>query len=107
MTPASDPSIDTLLAAARSQFAASLPEKAAHVGSLLARGSWDEARRSAHKLRGSAATYGFAALGSAAASIEDLLLEAKAEPDTEVRARLAEFARDMMTEASRAVEARS
>jgi HPt (histidine-containing phosphotransfer) domain-containing protein len=79
MSPAPDP-IEALLAQARSEYAASAAAKAAQVEAFVAEGAWGEARRAAHKLRGSAATYGFAALGEAAGRIEDLLLRAASEP---------------------------
>ncbi len=90
MTPAPDPSIDALLAAARAQFAAELPAKAAKVEALVALGAWDEARRAAHRLRGSAGTYGFVELGASAGAVEDLLLESAGVPDGDGRARLEE-----------------
>jgi HPt (histidine-containing phosphotransfer) domain-containing protein len=87
---AADPtSIDALLAAAHSDFAASLPGKVEVIEGFVAGGAWAEARRAAHKLRGSAATYGFVALSACAAAIEEALLEASV-PGDEVRARVAE-----------------
>ena len=68
--------VDALLAAARAEYASRLPSKLAAIEELAARGAWDEARRAAHKLRGSAATYGFAAIGDAAAALEKLAVEA-------------------------------
>jgi HPt (histidine-containing phosphotransfer) domain-containing protein len=67
--------VDALLAAAREQYAARLPSKLAAIEELAARGDWDEARRAAHKLRGSAATYGFVAIGDAAATLEQLAID--------------------------------
>ena len=99
---AGDPSsIDALLAAAHSQFAESLPAKVATIEESLARGAWDDVRRAAHRLRGSAATYGFAALAASAAAIEDALLEA-VEPDDDVRSRVAEHLVAARAEADRA-----
>ena len=40
------------------------PQRSAPCKGCIARGAWDEARRAAHKLRGSAATYGFAAIAA-------------------------------------------
>jgi HPt (histidine-containing phosphotransfer) domain-containing protein len=90
-----DPSIDALLEGVRRQFADSLPDKAANIGALLARGAWDEARRAAHRLRGSAGTYGFTAIGATAGAIEELLLGRQGEPDTADRTRLEQLARDL------------
>jgi HPt (histidine-containing phosphotransfer) domain-containing protein len=70
------PEVDALLAAARERYASRLPSKLAAIEALAARGAWDEAGREAHKLRGSAATYGFVALGDAAAAVERLAAEA-------------------------------
>lgn len=68
--------VDALLAAAREQYASRLPSKLADIEESAARGDWDEARRAAHKLRGSAATYGFVAIGDAAATFEQLAIDA-------------------------------
>jgi HPt (histidine-containing phosphotransfer) domain-containing protein len=94
-------SIDALLAAAHSQFAASLPAKVAAIEECVARGAWEDVRRAAHKLRGSAATYGFAALGVSAAAIEDAVLEVGDPPD-ERRARIAGHLVEARAEAERA-----
>ncbi|HEY8041430.1 MAG TPA: Hpt domain-containing protein [Polyangiaceae bacterium] len=102
MTGARDPAIDALLAAARMQFAGSLPAKTADVEALVAGGAWAEARRAAHKLRGSAGTYGFAALGAAAGAIEDTILEGNDGPDAEARSRIARRLEEMRVEADRA-----
>jgi HPt (histidine-containing phosphotransfer) domain-containing protein len=96
--------IEALLAAARSEYAASAMGKVAHLEGLVAQAAWGEARRAAHKLRGSAATYGFVALGVAAGAIEDLLLgagEPAAGPGA-TGARLAQLLVDLATEAKRA-----
>jgi HPt (histidine-containing phosphotransfer) domain-containing protein len=99
---AADPSsIDALLAAAQSQFAAGLPARVSAVEECVARGAWDDARRAAHKLRGSSATYGFAALAAAAAAIEDALLDV-VEPTDELRALLAGHLVEARAEAERA-----
>jgi HPt (histidine-containing phosphotransfer) domain-containing protein len=72
--------VDALLAAARAQYASRLPSKLAAIEELAGRGAWDEARREAHKLRGSAATYGFATVGRAAAVLEQLAADASSQP---------------------------
>lgn len=96
-----DPSVEQMLAEARAQFAASLPAKAAALEEHLARGAWEEARRAAHKLRGSAGTYGFAALGAAAGEVEEALLAARGAPDDPTRARIGAMAREARVEAER------
>jgi HPt (histidine-containing phosphotransfer) domain-containing protein len=100
---AGDPtSIDALLAAAQSQFAASLPAKVTAIEECVARGAWDDARRTAHQLRGSAATYGHAALGRLAGAIEDALLGTAEPPDDDARARIAGHLVDARAEAESA-----
>lgn len=97
-----DPAIDDLLAAARADFASRLPARVAELEGLAARGAWDEARRAAHRLRGSSATYGFPALGGVAAAIEEALLAAGGAPDEAVRGRLAAWIGEARAEAERA-----
>jgi HPt (histidine-containing phosphotransfer) domain-containing protein len=80
---------ETLLAAARAEFASRLEEKMRELQELSDRGAWTEVRRAAHKLRGSAGTYGFPKIGAAAAVIEELLIEAEASPDEDARNRFA------------------
>jgi HPt (histidine-containing phosphotransfer) domain-containing protein len=97
-----DPSTDALMAAVRAQFAASLPAKAADITAQLSRCAWSDARGAAHRLRGSAGTYGFAAVGAAAGAIEELLLGEAADPDADTRGRLEAGARDLEEQAARA-----
>jgi HPt (histidine-containing phosphotransfer) domain-containing protein len=99
MRPSPDPSIDAVIEAVRTEFAGSLPAKAAKIGALVARGAWEEARRAAHRLRGSAGTYGFTEVGAAAAAIEELLLAQRGDPDVAGRARLEQLARDLASRA--------
>jgi HPt (histidine-containing phosphotransfer) domain-containing protein len=91
MTEDGKASIDALLAAARADYAGRILSKIAEISSFVARSEWHEARRSAHKLRGSAATYGFTELGLAAGRVEDLLLAADGSPDEPMRARIHGF----------------
>jgi HPt (histidine-containing phosphotransfer) domain-containing protein len=107
MSSARDPTIDAALAAVRVQFAEALPEKAANIRSLLARGAWEDARRAAHRLRGSAGTYGFAALGALAAAIEDLLLADPTGPSGEASERVARLAAELHAQAHLAAAERS
>lgn len=88
MTEVRDPALAALLAEARRNYAVGLPEKIAELGALVRARSWEAARRAAHKLRGSAGTYGFVALGDACGLIEDLLLESPSELDDGARARV-------------------
>ena len=97
-----DDSNDALLAAALREYAAGLPARVAVMGELVARGAWGEVRRAAHKLRGSAAVYGFAAISAPAAAIEDILLEAADAPDGDARSRIAERLVEAGAEALRA-----
>jgi HPt (histidine-containing phosphotransfer) domain-containing protein len=96
-----DPTVEQMLAEARAQFAASLPAKAAALQEHLARGAWEEARRAAHKLRGSAGTYGFAVLGAAAGEVEEALIAVGSQPDADAAARIGDKARDARVEAER------
>lgn len=96
-----DPTVEQMLAEARAQFAASLPAKAAALEEHLARGSWEEARRAAHKLRGSAGTYGFVALGAAAAEVEEALIAAGSRPEAAAAAHIGDKAREARVEAER------
>jgi HPt (histidine-containing phosphotransfer) domain-containing protein len=105
MPPALDPAVVALLEAARAEFARSLPGKAADLAALVAAGSWEEARRAAHKLRGSSGTHGFAALSAAAADVEDTLIEAKGLPGEAARARIDARLAEARAEAARAAEA--
>src|SRR5579872_5813407 len=97
-----DPAIAALLAEARKGFASGLPAKVAEMQSLLAAGKWEDARRAAHKLRGSSGTYGFAALSTVAAAIEDALIEASGPPGDAVKARVDELAREARVHADTA-----
>lgn len=96
-----DPTVEQMLAEARAQFAASLPGKAAALEEHLARGAWEEARRAAHKLRGSAGSYGFVTVSGAAAEVEEALIAAGSQPDAATLARVAEKAREVRAEAER------
>jgi HPt (histidine-containing phosphotransfer) domain-containing protein len=101
MTEAGDPAIEALIATARADFASGLVAKAAALEALVGRAAWDDARRAAHMLRGSAGVYGFAAVGAAAAAIDDVLWGGRAPDATAhdfIRAKLCE----LRTEAERA-----
>jgi HPt (histidine-containing phosphotransfer) domain-containing protein len=79
--------VDALLAVARAEYASRLPSKLAAIEGLASRGAWEEARRAAHNLRGSAATYGFVKIGDAAAVLEQLVIDTSSlDP---IRARVA------------------
>jgi HPt (histidine-containing phosphotransfer) domain-containing protein len=85
--PASPP-VEALVAAARAQYAAALPGKVEALLALARAGSWEDLRRGAHRLRGSAATYGFPEVGARAGEVEEVLLVAAGPPSAEGRARL-------------------
>jgi len=105
MSQGPDPATLALMAEARAQFAAALTAKATTLVEILGRRAWDDARRAAHRLRGSAGTYGFAEVGAAAASLEEGLLEAGGAPSPEVVARLEALAREVQAAADRAAGA--
>lgn len=96
------PSVDDLLAAARADFAARLPAKVEDLLHQASRDGWQGVRLGAHKLRGSAATYGFAALGATAAAIEECLLACACSPDAPTRDRIQAALREAHAEAARA-----
>jgi HPt (histidine-containing phosphotransfer) domain-containing protein len=102
MSETQEAAFDALLRAARAEFAASLVPKADLLHALLARDEWREGRRVAHKLRGSAATYGFPAVSASASAIEDVLSVAEGAPDAAGRARLMASLGELREQAERA-----
>ena len=96
--------IDSLLAAARIDFAVRLPLRIEQIELLATGEKWAEARREIHKLRGSAATYGFEDIGSTAVFLEDLLLAADGAPSPDARLRFDEALRDARAQADRAAQ---
>ena len=73
------------LQALRARFAAKLPEKLRELGASVTRAKTDpqsiaEAQLLAHRMRGSAGSYGYPELGEAMGFAEDLLAEAAANP---------------------------
>jgi HPt (histidine-containing phosphotransfer) domain-containing protein len=82
--------VDEMLAAARAEYAGRLVARVRDLDALAEKGAWSELRVLAHKLRGSAATYGFAALGALAASIEEVLIASGCAPDVAAVARIGE-----------------
>lgn len=102
MSDAHDSPIAVLIAAARAEFAQGLAAKTAHLAAMVKEEAWDEAQRAAHKLRGSAGVYGFAALGSIAAALEELLVLSAGAPDQSTRFRILEILGDARAEAERA-----
>jgi HPt (histidine-containing phosphotransfer) domain-containing protein len=94
-------SIDELLAAARSEFALRLPAKVGDLEAHAASEAWPDLRLAAHKLRGSAATYGFPAMSALAASIEDILLAAALAPGPDAVGRIGAAVTEARAEAER------
>jgi HPt (histidine-containing phosphotransfer) domain-containing protein len=101
MSEARDPATLALIEAARAEYAQGLAAKASDLEALVACGAWSDARRAAHRLRGSAGVYGFGALGVIAAALDDLLLVDGA-PDTSARAAIHDKLGEMRVEAERA-----
>jgi HPt (histidine-containing phosphotransfer) domain-containing protein len=62
-----------LVAAMRADYVARLPEKIAALYASLSAKAWADARRDAHKLRGSAGVYGVPSVSEAAGRLEDVL----------------------------------
>jgi HPt (histidine-containing phosphotransfer) domain-containing protein len=102
MSEARDPATLALIQAARTEYARGLAAKAADLQALVARGAWGDARRAAHRLRGSAGVYGFGALGVIAAALDELLLRADGAPDASASTHIHETLREIREEAERA-----
>ncbi|MEN1704612.1 MAG: Hpt domain-containing protein [Planctomycetota bacterium] len=66
---AGDPDMEELI----ELFADSMQEISKTVAEALDRKDWDGVRRSAHQVKGAAAGYGFANLGSVAATLETMV----------------------------------
>ena len=96
------PAFDEWLAAARVEYAGRLPAKAAELEALAAAAEWTQLRRAAHKLRGSAEVYGFAALGAVAARVEECLLAGEGEPEAAAIAEIEQALSDLSALAGRA-----
>ena len=105
MTRASDPAVEALIAAARADFAGTLVYKAVALEALVSCGAWEDARRAAHKLRGSAGVYGFAELGAAAAELDDVLSRVEETPDAAQQALVREKLRELCALAEHASRA--
>ena len=99
--------VDALLATLRAEYASRLPGKLAAIEEFAGRGAWDELRRAAHKLRGSAATHGFAALGDAAAQLEGLTTDVAGADPAVTRASIEGALRAARTEVERVAGATS
>lgn len=79
---------DTALAALRRRFAGRLPGRLAELAAAVEAGDWAGAGRLAHRLHGTAGSYGFAAVSTACAVIEQLCDAAAPEPDADARERI-------------------
>lgn len=86
MAPSTE--LDEIVATARAEFAGRLGGKIDDLDRLFASEAWADLRVASHKLRGSAATYGFVELGALAGQVEDLLIEASCSPDAAARHRV-------------------
>jgi len=75
-----------LLDVARAAYATRLPSRIAEIAELVQKDAWADARRAAHKLRGSASTYGFVDVGSAAAALEETILAGGDKLDSSAKA---------------------
>jgi len=94
--------IGALLASAREEFARRLPARIAEIADWIAQDAWSDAARAAHKLRGSASTYGFSEVGGAAAALEEELRAMKETADGATRERLASLLEEGRDQADRA-----
>ena len=61
------------------QFVDAMPDRVDELHSRFAAEDWEGLRRAAHQLKGSAGSYGFAAVGQAAAKLEDAIDHAQSE----------------------------
>ncbi len=68
-----DEDLEAELAAARRNYAASVPELLDTMSAALAAGNFDELRQIAHRVRGTAGCYGMMEVSDAAGAIEDVL----------------------------------
>jgi HPt (histidine-containing phosphotransfer) domain-containing protein len=99
--------VEEMLAAARSEYAGRLVARVSDLDALARKGAWSELRVAAHKLRGSAATYGFSSLSSLAAAIEDALLASGCSPDAAAVAGIGQVLIAACAEADRAARGTS
>jgi HPt (histidine-containing phosphotransfer) domain-containing protein len=94
--------IGALLASAREEFARRLPARIAEISDLIGQDAWSDAVRAAHKLRGSASTYGFSELGGVAVTLEEELRAIKGTADEATRKRLVSLLEEGRDHAERA-----
>jgi HPt (histidine-containing phosphotransfer) domain-containing protein len=99
---ADEPSTLALIRAAHAEFRLGLVAKSAALDGWVSRAAWDDARRAAHKLRGSAGVYGCAALGAIAGELEEALIGSGSDPDAAAVSRIRALLADLHTEAERA-----
>jgi HPt (histidine-containing phosphotransfer) domain-containing protein len=83
-----EPSIHALIEAARLDFATSLPVKVGALDAQVQTEAWEDVRRGAHNLRGSAGVHGFTAISDFAAAVEELLVASRGAPEAEARERV-------------------
>ena len=100
MAPSTE--LDEIVAKARADFAGRLGGKIDDLDRLFSSAAWSDLRVASHKLRGSAATYGFVELGALAGKVEDLLIEASCNPDGAARDRLRDTLAEARAEVGRA-----
>ncbi len=94
--------LDAIVAQARAEYTGRLGGKIDDLDRLFSSGAWTDLRVASHKLRGSAATYGFVELGALAGKVEDLLLEVSCNPDAAARDRVRALLAEARVEAQRA-----
>jgi HPt (histidine-containing phosphotransfer) domain-containing protein len=94
--------VKEMLAAARSEYAGRLLSKVSDLEALATRAAWSELRMAAHKLRGSAATYGYPSLGAHAAAVEEAVIASGGLPDAAALRRIDEALAAARAEARRA-----
>jgi HPt (histidine-containing phosphotransfer) domain-containing protein len=94
--------IGALLASTREEFARRLPARIAEIADWIGQDAWSDAVRAAHKLRGSASTYGFSEVGRVAGALEEELRAVKETADRATRQRLLSLLEEGRDQAERA-----
>ena len=84
-TLGSDPDLGEIV----TMFVDEMPGRISAISALLTDGKWDDLRRAAHQLKGSAGSYGFEPISPMAAKVEDAIRSG--EPEEAIRAAVDEL----------------
>ena len=80
-----DPDLGDIVA----MFVDEIPARVSALSALLADGDWEDLRRAAHQLKGSAGSYGFEGISPLAGKVEDTIRSG--EPEEAIRAAVDEL----------------